>query len=118
VISHLSVAVKNLVILGAAIAFFISAPAFAVGLTDTDYEYLATQDVKRGSSVINGLSPKEQSRLHALINDPGTNNDLLARAKIVRDVLSEFEANQDWEKMNPGQLWDAPKRDNGKRPRD
>ena len=104
--------------LSAAIAFFISAPAFAVGLTDTDYEYLANQDVKRGSPIINGLSPKEQSRLHALINDPGTDSDPVARARIVRDVLSEFEANQDWEKMNPGQLWDAPKRDGGTRPRD
>ena len=117
-ISHLSVAVKNLVILGAAMALFISAPAFAVGLTDTDYDYLATQDIKRGSPIINGLSPKEQSRLHALINDPGTDDDLVARARIVREALSEFEANQHWEKMNPGQLWDAPKRDSGKRPRD
>ena len=109
---------KKLVILGAAIAFLISAPAFAVFLTDTDFEYLATQDVKRGSPVLNGLSPKEQSRLHALINDPGTDNDLLGRAKIVRDALNEFEANQHWEKMNPGQLWDAPRRDGRKQPRD
>ena len=108
---------KNLVVLGAAIAFFAVTPAFAVGLTDTDHDYLAIQGIKRGSPVINGLSPKEQSRLHALINDPGTDNDLVARARIVRDVLSEFEANQDWEKMNPGQLWDAPKRD-GKRSRE
>ena len=109
---------NKLVVLGAAIAFFISAPAFGVGLTDTDYEYLATQDVKRGSPVINGLSPKEQSRLHTLINDTATESDLSARAKIVRDVLNEFEANQDWEKRNPGQLWDAPRRDNGSRARD
>ena len=109
---------KNLIACGAAIAFLIITPAFGVGLTDSDHDYLATQDVKRGNSVINGLSPKEQSRLHALINDPGTDNDPVARARIVRDVLSEFEANQDWEKMNPGQLWDAPKRDNGRRPRD
>jgi hypothetical protein len=109
---------KNLIICGVAIAFFVSAPAFAVGLTDTDYEYLASQDVKRGSSVINGLSPKEQARLHGLINDPGTDSDPVARARTVRDILSEFEANQDWEKRNPGQLWDAPRRDNAKAPRD
>ena len=109
---------KNLVVLAAAIAFFAVTPAVAIGLTDTDHEYLATQDIKRGSPVINGLSPKEQSRLHALINDPGTDNDSVARARIVREALSEFEANQDWEKMNPGQLWDAPKRDGGKRTRD
>ena len=96
---------------GAAIAFLITTPALAVGLTDTDHDYLATtQDVQRGNSVINGLSPKEQARLHALINDPGTDNDPVARARIIREVLCEFEANQHWEKMNPGQLWDAPKR--------
>ena len=111
------VVAKNM-ILAAVIAFFTVTPVFAVGLTDTDHEYLATQDIKRGSPVINGLSPKEQSRLHALINDPVTNADPVARARIVRDVLSEFEANQDWEKKNPGQLWDAPKRDDGKRSRD
>ena len=109
---------KNFIIWGAAIAFLIVTPALGVGLTDTDHDYLAIQDVKRGNAVINGLSPKEQSRLHALINDPGTDNDPVARAKIVRDVLSEFEANQDWEKMNPGQLWDAPRRDSGKRSHD
>ena len=109
---------KNFIVCGAAIAFLIITPAFAVGLTDADHDYLASQNVKRGNSVINGLSPKEQARLHALINDPGTDNDPVARAKIVRDVLSEFGANQDWEKMNPGQLWDAPKRDIGKRPSD
>jgi hypothetical protein len=110
--------VRNWLALGAAMTFFVITPALAVGLTDADHEYLATQDVKRGSSVINGLSPKEQARLHALINDPGTDNDPVARAKIVRDVLNEFEANQDWEKKNPGQLWDAPKRDGEKRSRD
>ena len=111
------VVVKKLT-LAAAIAFFAVTSAFAVGLTDADHDYLATQDIKRGSPVINGLSPKEQSRLHALINDPGTDTDPVTRAKIVRDALSEFEANQDWEKMNPGQLWDAPKRDNAKRSRE
>ena len=111
------VVVKNLILV-AALAFFGVTPAFAIGLTDADHEYLATQDIKRGNPVISGLSPKEQARLHALINDQGTDNDPVARARIVRDVLSEFEANQDWEKKNPGQLWDAPKRDGEKRSRD
>lgn len=109
---------RTLVILATAIAFIAVTPAFAIFLTDSDLEYLATQDIKRGSSVLNGLSPREQARLHTLINDPATESDLLARARIVRDALNEFEANQDWEKMNPGQLWDAPRRDIGKRPRD
>src|SRR4051812_8555138 len=109
---------KNVVTLGVSFALFISASAFAVGLTDSDHEYLATQGVQRGNSVINGLSPKEQSRLHVVINDPAADKDAAVRAKKVRDVLNEFEANQHWEKMNPGQLWDDPRRDNGKRLRD
>jgi hypothetical protein len=36
--------VKNLVVLGIVLAFFVSAPAFAVGLTHTDHDYFATQD--------------------------------------------------------------------------
>jgi hypothetical protein len=110
--------VRKLAVLTAAIAFFAVTPAFAIFLTDTDHEYLATQNIKRGSSVLNGLSPREQSRLHTLINDPATAGDLLARAKIVGDALNEFEANQDWEKRNPGQLWDAPRREREKPPRD
>jgi hypothetical protein len=113
-----SFVVKKLVFLTIALASLLVLPAFAVGLTEADYDYLATQDVKRGSPVLNALSPKEQSRLHALINDPGIDKDPLARAKMVRDALIEFEGNQDWEKMNPGQLWDVPKSGIGSRRRD
>lgn len=105
----------KLVLLTIALASLLVAPAFAVGLTDADYDYLAAQDVKRGSPVLNALSPKEQSRLHALINDPASDKDPSARAKMVRDALIEFEGNQDWEKMNPGQLWDSPKSGIGSR---
>ena len=105
-----SMDVKKLIVLGSVIAFSVVTPALAVGLSDADYDYLATQQVKRGSPVLNGLSPKEQSRLHALINDPAMNDNTSARDQIVHDVLIEFEGNQDWEKMNPGQLWDSPTR--------
>ena len=109
---------KKLVLLSVALASFLILPAFAVGLTDADYDYLATHDVKRGSPLLNGLSPKEQARLHRLINDPAIDKDPSARAKMVRDALIEFEGNQEWEKMNPGQLWDAPKSGVGSRRRD
>ena len=99
---------KFLIPLAATLIFFVAVPAFAVGLNDADYEYLEKQDVKRSSPVLNGLSPKEQTRLHRLINDQGTENDPIARAKLVRDALIEFESNQNWEKANPGQLWDSP----------
>ena len=112
------IVVKKLVVLTIALASLLVLPAFSAGLTEADYDYLAKQDVKRGSSLLNALSPKEQSRLHGLISDPGTETDPLARAKIVRDALIEFEGNQDWEKMNPGQLWDAPKSAIGSRRRD
>ena len=52
---------KKLVFLTITLASLLVLPAFAVGLTEADYDYLATQDVKRGSPVLNALSPKEQS---------------------------------------------------------
>ena len=80
-------------------AFFVllamtSTSAFAVGLTEADHAYLEAQDVGRDSPVIRGLSPKEQARLHALINESKTDSDLPLRAKLVREILMEFEKNQ------------------------
>jgi hypothetical protein len=85
-------------------------PAFAVGLTESDFSYLSTRTVQRSDRLIQSLSPKEQSRLHALINDAKTANDPAARAKDVSDVLAEFKSHQDWELDHPGQLWDVPNR--------
>lgn len=82
-------------------------PAFAVGLTDADFEFLATQNVERNSSVLRGLSPRELARLHALINDLVTSGDQVARKKAVERALQEFRAHQAWEQANPGQLWDV-----------
>jgi hypothetical protein len=99
------------VLLGAAAVFFVvTSSAFSAGLTEADHDYLGTQNVERASPVVRGLSPKEQARLHALINDSQTENDPTARAKIVDEALVEFESHQRWEVMNPGQLWDVPKR--------
>jgi len=95
---------------GAIASFFIITPAFAVGLTEADFVYLTTQNVQSDGEVIRGLSPKEQSRLHVLINDLMTANDPIARAKDVSNALAEFKTHQQWEVEHPGQLWDEPKR--------
>ena len=96
---------------GAALVFCLTVMPAAGGLlTDADYAYLAAQNVHKNASPLRGLSPKERSRLGSAINDPRTENDPAARAAAVQDLLSEFESNQHWEKMNPGQLWDVPKR--------
>jgi len=95
---------------GAIASFFIITPAFAVGLTEADFVYLTTQNVQSDGEVIRGLSPKEQSRLHVLINDLTTANDPIARAKDVSNALAEFKTHQQWEVEHPGRLWDEPKR--------
>ena len=88
----------------------VAAPAFAVGLTAADYAYLATQNVRSDNPVFHNLSPKEQSRLHALINDLTTKDNAAAQAKNVADVLAEFLRHQTWEQDHPGELWDFPKK--------
>jgi hypothetical protein len=79
-------------------------------LSSPDYDYLATQGVPRDSLVLQKMSPKELRRLHQLITDEKTQNNPQSRAEAVRAALNDFEANQVWEKANPGQLWDAKKR--------
>ena len=86
-----------------------SASAFAVGLTDADHDYLATHGVERDSSVLRGLSPREQARLHALINDAATANNTAARAGNVGTALQEFREHEAWEQAHPGELWDVPR---------
>lgn len=90
------------------LAFCVS--AFAFGLSESDFSYLAMQNIARNDPPIHDLSPKEQSRLHSLINDPLTANDPAARAKYVGQALAEFLDHQLWEHSHPGQLWDAPKK--------
>lgn len=84
---------------------FSVAPAFAVGLTESDYAYLETQDVQRNSTLIKSLSPKEQARIHALINDQMTKNDPVTHAQNVNQALAQFGLNQIWELENQGQPW-------------
>jgi hypothetical protein len=88
----------------------LGTPAFAFGLTDSDYDYLATQNFAQESSVLKGLSPKEQARLHAIIVDTTTSSDSAAEAKTVGEAMATFQEHQRWEETHPGQLWDSPKR--------
>jgi hypothetical protein len=39
-------------------SLFIVTPAFAVGLTEADFDYLTTQNVQSDGAVIRGLSPR------------------------------------------------------------
>jgi len=91
--------------------FAVTVSAFAFGLSDDDYIYLATtQHAERYNAPVLDIGPKERSTLHYLINDPRTASDPIARDKNVKDALAEFLGHQLWEKSHPGQLWDAPKR--------
>jgi hypothetical protein len=101
---------KYVICVGAIAGSFLITPAFAVGLTESDFNYLTGLDVQSDGLLIRGLSPKEQSRLHVLINDLVTAKDPIARAKDVSDALAEFKKHQEWEVENPGKLWDDPKR--------
>jgi hypothetical protein len=101
---------KYSVLMGIAAGFLASSiPAFAVGLSEADFAYLTTQNIERNGPPIHDLSPKEQARLHSLINDPRTADDPVAQAKYVNAALAEFLGHQLWEQSHPGQLWDAPK---------
>ena len=103
--------VKYSVLVGAAAGFLVlTVSAFAVGLSEADFEYLKTQNIGRNSPPIHDLSPKEQARLRSLINDPRNANDPVAQARYVNEALTEFLGHQLWEQSHPGQLWDAPKR--------
>ncbi|MFZ0423985.1 MAG: hypothetical protein WAL80_14005 [Xanthobacteraceae bacterium] len=89
----------------------ISTPALAFGLTEPDYDYLATQHFAKDSSILQGLSPKEQARLHAIITDATTSRDPAMQAKNVGDAMATFQEHQNWELAHPGLLWDdSPKR--------
>ena len=102
---------KYWIIVGVAAGLFTgTVSALAFGLSDTDFLYLATQGVERTSALIVKLSPKEQAKLHSLINDPRTANDSNGRNKNVKEALTVFNYNQLWEVAHPGELWDASKR--------
>jgi hypothetical protein len=79
-------------------------PAVAYGLTEADYAYLAGRDVERTSAVLRGLSPREQARLHAVINDAAAAGDEAARAREVAKTLEEFRDRQAWEAAHPEEL--------------
>jgi hypothetical protein len=81
-----------------------ASPAVAFGLSEADYAYLAARDVERTSAVVRGLSPREQARLHAVINDAATAGDEAARATAVTKALEEFRERQAWEATHPDEL--------------
>lgn len=91
-VTRFSTAVK-----AAALVVSFCNPAFAFGLSDTDYDYLATQGVPRDSAVLRGLRPKEQASLHAIIGYRASEFLPDLRAKNVADVLKVFQEHQDWE---------------------
>jgi hypothetical protein len=102
--------------LGTAIAaVFLTTSALAIGLTEDDFEYLSAHGIERVSPLFKALSPKENQRLHAIINDVRTKDDSIARIMALETALNEYREHQRWEKMNPGQLWDIPKRELFKR---
>jgi hypothetical protein len=96
--------------IGAGAFLLLATPVFAFGLTDSDYDYLASQNFEKGSAVLSGLSPKEQARLHAIIIDQTTSGNSAARAKDVSETMATFQDHQHWEETHPGQLWDSPAR--------
>jgi|EndMetStandDraft_8_1072994.scaffolds.fasta_scaffold257391_3 hypothetical protein len=96
-------------------AVSLTTSALAIGLTEDDFEYLSTHGIERASPLIQALSPKENARLHAIINDVRTKDDPSARIMALETALNEFREHQRWEIMNPGRLWDEPKRELFKR---
>jgi hypothetical protein len=93
----------------AAVAFVASTSASAFFLTDDDYAYLATQNFVKSESIFQNLGPREEARLHALINDVQTKDAPAIRAKVVTDALKEFIGHRRWEEMHPGQFWVDPR---------
>jgi hypothetical protein len=89
----------------AGVFLLIGTPAFAFdyGLTDSDYDYLATQNFARDNSVLKNLSPKEQARVHAIINDATTSHDAAARSRNVAEAIAIFAYHQQWEAIHPPQ---------------
>jgi hypothetical protein len=86
-----TIVMKHVIRIGVAGGFLaVAVAAHAVGLSETDFAYLTTQNIERSSPPIHDLSPKEQARLHSLINDPRTANDPDAQAKYVNEALAEF----------------------------
>ena len=86
----------------ATVTFVASTPAPAFFLTMTIMPTCDAEFRKIGVD-IQHLGPREEARLHALINDVQTENAPGIRAKIVTDELKEFISHRRWEEMHPGQ---------------
>jgi hypothetical protein len=95
----------------ASVAFLaLGTPALAFGLTDSDYDYLTTQNVPKDGSVLRGLSPREQANLHAIIVYAANAKDPTLQARSVAEAIAVYREHQVWELAHPGELWDSPKR--------
>jgi hypothetical protein len=108
--------VKQLALAGVATAILLaislvaaSSHAEGVSLSPADYVYLEKQGVRQDSPMLQKMSPKELYRLHRLINDERTQHNPKSRTEAVMAALAEFEGQQQWEKANPGHLWDGKK---------
>jgi hypothetical protein len=97
----------SIVLVTAALFFGAAGTSFAIGLTEADFEYLATQNVEKDSILRLNLSPKEQARLHSIINFVSTPT---TKAKDVTDALEAYTEHQRWELAHPGELWDVQRR--------
>ena len=107
---------RRLIIPGAiAVVVFLTTSSFAFPLTEEDLEYLKTHGVEKAGPLIQGLSPRETARMHALITDLRTKDDPVARRKAIEAALNEHREHQSWEIMNPGKLWNAREREIFKR---
>lgn len=99
---------RYLIFFGSAAFLGATTTTFAVRLTTADYEYLETQNIERTAALLRNLSPREQARLHAIINFiPATP---ASQPKNVAEALEFFMKRQDWELSHPGELWDLPRR--------
>jgi hypothetical protein len=96
-----------ILIAAATVAFITGSSASPFFLTDDDYAYLASQNFGRSEAIFQNLGPRQEARLHALINDVWTKNAPAVRAKIVTDTLKEFISHRRWEEMHPGRFWDS-----------
>jgi hypothetical protein len=99
---------KYFIFLGTAAFFVATTSSFAAELTAADYQYLETQNVEKIGTLPRNLSPREQARLHAIINFVPAAP--ASQAKDVAEALELFLKHQDWEVSHPSELWDSPRR--------
>lgn len=101
--------VKSSILAGLFLAAAVTTPALAFQLTPADFGYLETLGVERNSPIMRDLSPRQEARLHNIINADWAKNNPEKRAGSVREALMDVVEQREWEKNNPGKLWDSSK---------